>query len=419
MKILAIFTTCFFSLFSCILYGQWEIQSQIPDTTSLRDVFFINNNCGWAVGDDEIILKTCDAGVNWIVQNDYSGYCGENWLNDVFFLDENIGWAVGDRVINMGGNWGTIFHTTNGGDLWSLQLQSGLYKPMNSVYFTNNVNGWAVCGTYGLIKSIDSGENWYHIFPDLANLNCIFFVNELFGWAGGLEEIINTKDGGNSWNFQLDNVEDTRFYDIYFTDTLHGWAVGELQSDESGIIYTTVNGGETWNLIGDSNEILYSCFFIDNYSGWIVGGWETVLYTTDGGENWHDQSVEGSGWLHNIFITEDYQGWIAGGELYHADLSSMVSIENPHVNTKKENRISHYPNPFSNHTTIEFSINESEQVILTILDITGKQIEQLLSENLPKGNHKILWNTKGLKRGIYFSRFITNDGIKSTKMIRL
>ena len=419
MKILTLFITCFFSLFSCILYGQWEIQNQISDTISLRDVFFTNNTFGWVVGDDEIILKTCDAGVTWIVQNDYSGYCGENWLNDVFFLDKDIGWAVGDRVVNMGGHWGTILHTSNGGDVWTEQLENSWYFPMNGVHFTDNANGWAVCEAYGLIKTVDGGENWDHVFDDYVNLECISFVNESHGWAAGYEIIINTTDGGDSWNSQLANVEDTRFYDIYFTDTLHGWAVGELQSDESGIIYSTFNGGETWNLIEDSNERLYSCFFIDNYCGWIVGGHETVLYTTDGGENWHEQSVEGSGWLRNIFVTEDYQGWIAGGGLYHADLSSILSIENPHINTKKENRISHYPNPFSNHTTLEFSIKESGQVTLTILDITGKQIEQLLSKVLPRGNHKILWNTKGLKRGIYFSRFITSEGTKSTKMIKL
>jgi len=419
MKKPNLFITCILSIMSCSLFGQWTVQNQISDTISLRNVSFTNNTCGWVVGDDEIILKTYDAGVTWIVQNDYSGYCGENWLNDVFFLDEDIGWAVGDRVVNTGGHWGTILHTSNGGDVWTEQLINSWYFPMNGVHFTDNANGWAVCGAYGLIKTVDGGENWDHVFNDYLNLECISFVNESHGWAAGYEIIINTTDGGDSWNSQLDNVEDTRFYDIYFTDTLHGWAVGGLQSDESGIIYSTVNGGETWNLIGDSNEKLYSCFFIDNYCGWIVGGWETVLYTTDGGENWHAQSVEGSGWLHNIFITEDYQGWIAGGQLYNANLSSIVGIENQYMITENENRISNYPSPFSNHTNIDFSIEESGLVNLSIFDITGKQIEVLISEVLPSGEHRILWKTEGLKRGIYFCELITNVGVKSIKMIKL
>lgn len=75
----------------------------------MMDIFFLNQNLGWAVGNYGHILKTTDGGETWNHQN--SGVTQE--LNDVEFIDENIGWAVGMN--------GVVLHSTNGGTTWYLQ----------------------------------------------------------------------------------------------------------------------------------------------------------------------------------------------------------------------------------------------------------------------------------------------------------
>ena len=81
------------------------------------------------------------------------------------------------------------------------------------------------------------------------------------------------------------------------------------------------------------------------------------------------------------------------------------------------NIISVYPNPFSNQTTIEFTLPESELVTLSISDITGKRPETILSKKLQIGNHKINWNAEDLNEGVYFIRLETNYQTITKKVI--
>lgn len=76
----------------------WFQQSAIE----LRSTFFVDTLYGWLVHDSNI-YKTNNGGDDWILQN--SGTDQELW--DLFFIDQNAGWAVGNN--------GTILHTINGG----------------------------------------------------------------------------------------------------------------------------------------------------------------------------------------------------------------------------------------------------------------------------------------------------------------
>jgi photosystem II stability/assembly factor-like uncharacterized protein len=70
-------------------------------------------------------------------------------LHDVFFIDSNIGWAVGDA--------GAIFHTTNGGNNWHAQ-ESKTLKHLRGVHFTdvNNRRAVRVSGTLLYTKDGES-----------------------------------------------------------------------------------------------------------------------------------------------------------------------------------------------------------------------------------------------------------------------
>ena len=62
--------------------------------------------CGYANLEDKgIILKTTD-GENWVTNYEVE----ENDLNEIQFIDENTGWAVGEN--------GIVIRTTNGGVTW-------------------------------------------------------------------------------------------------------------------------------------------------------------------------------------------------------------------------------------------------------------------------------------------------------------
>jgi endoglucanase len=71
-----------------------------------------------------------------------------------------------------------------------------------------------------------------------------------------------------------------------------------------------------------------------------------------------------------------------------------------------------FPNPFTGSTRIELFLNEPSHVILTIYDVTGNRVIDLLNEKRTAGKHQVLWdglNEHGQKvpAGIYFCKVKT------------
>jgi len=76
-----------------------------------------------------------------------------------------------------------------------------------------------------------------------------------------------------------------------------------------------------------------------------------------------------------------------------------------------------YPNPFNPATKIKFFIPENTFTSLKIYDVTGKEINTIVNENLSRGEYEYLWNANNLPSGIYFYRLETESYTQTRKMI--
>lgn len=76
-----------------------------------------------------------------------------------------------------------------------------------------------------------------------------------------------------------------------------------------------------------------------------------------------------------------------------------------------------YPNPFNPSTKIKFSIPESQATSLKIFDITGKQIDLLISHYIPAGNYEVEWNAVGIPSGVYFYQLSSGNFSETKRMI--
>lgn len=63
-----------------------------------------------------------------------------------------------------------------------------------------------------------------------------------------------------------------------------------------------------------------------------------------------------------------------------------------------------YPNPFNYSTIINFKLSKYSMVTLKIYDITGREIETLISEYLSAGEYSKNWQANSMPSGIYFYR---------------
>ncbi len=86
--------------------------------------------------------------------------------------------------------------------------------------------------------------------------------------------------------------EDTTFRDVYFTNSTHGWVVGQNETGlRGGIILNTEDGGNSWHLQLYNNFHKFSS--IDTHDGqtiWVAGR-AGLVYSFDGGQTWNDSVV--------------------------------------------------------------------------------------------------------------------------------
>ena len=78
-----------------------------------------------------------------------------------------------------------------------------------------------------------------------------------------------------------------------------------------------------------------------------------------------------------------------------------------------------YPNPFNPTTKINFTINKNSFVRLSVFDLNGKEIQNLLSENLSGGDYYYSFNAQTLASGTYFYQLEANDVVISRRMVLL
>ncbi len=85
-----------------------------------------------------------------------------------------------------------------------------------------------------------------------------------------------------------------------------------------------------------------------------------------------------------------------------------------------ENNLFNHPNPFNPSTTIEFSLKNNSKVFLSIFNIKGQKIKNLVQNELIKGNHSIIWNGadesgKEVSSGIYYFKLNVNGKSETVK----
>lgn len=78
-----------------------------------------------------------------------------------------------------------------------------------------------------------------------------------------------------------------------------------------------------------------------------------------------------------------------------------------------------FPNPFNPVTVIKYSLPVESNVIISVFNILGEQVIQLVNENKKNGFYTVEWNASNLSSGVYFYRImaVPNNGAQVYKQI--
>jgi photosystem II stability/assembly factor-like uncharacterized protein len=396
-----------------LVFGLFLVSFVYAQSTVNEHSIKFTGTAATLVGDDGIIMRSTNSGLNWIEQNSnvtnallgnssksgLSIVAGENgvilrsvdngmtWdmilpgtlenLNDAEVIDVN------NAVVC--GNNGTILASSNSGLTWD-SVVSGVNYNLLDIKFINNTG--FITGEMGtLLKSVDAGRTWTEI--DMSFTNNKFNAVEVIDadnliLVGEYGKILLSNNGGESWYGPSGFMYETNLNDVVFFSSTDGIIAGD-----DGLILKTVDGGYSWTpsvtpFVGNQYDFFSVAFEDINY-GISIGNEGVDVYTSDGGNTWNMTPP-----------IKDLAGF---------DGSRSIQL--------KQN----YPNPFNPSTVISFQLPKNANVTLKIYDIIGKEVACLVNGHLLAGSHSVNFNASGLASGVYFYKINISDGVENNSRI--
>ncbi len=384
--------------------AQW-VQLTSPTSEILYGVHFVNDLTGFAAGNlNGAVLKTVDGGLSW--NSIATG--GSGTFYDLYFSNEQTGYAAGtSRQIlmtqNSGATW--VMRSSGAGTIYELEVPTAV--------------GYAVGSDPTIVdKTVYYGINWTPLTPPTAEpLRGCNFVSPAIGWICGYNgTIIRTTDGAANWIPQTQaasmNFECVRFY-----GSAAGYAAGQ-----GGVMVRTVNSGQTWTTVNTGTTgTLYDIFLVNSISGWVVGENGIILKTSDAGLNWTAQQCPVTSTLHSVYMATPLTGYIvgAGGVVLKTTTgggipAGIIGNELPANFELRQN----YPNPFNPVTNIEYTIQKTAAVRLSVYNLAGELAEVLVNGVQSPGSYKVVFDGSGFSSGVYMY-VLEVDGFRDTKRMVL
>ncbi len=407
---------------------QYWLNVSSPVNKTLTKSFFIDTVFGWAAGDSGAIINTTNGGNNWVKQS--SGITNFA-IDDIFFINQNSGWALANDFFFQGT---VMLRTSNGGINWTSSRYPDTTLVFNTIYFLDTLTGY-MTGYSGLIyKTTNSGSNWFNCFIDtsycpflyLFPKTKLYFIDHTTGFACGGQidiqgMIWKTTNAGANWFTYC--VASEPLYNI--TAVSNNKIVangGDFEYGLSTVIST--DGGNNWNY--ELNNILargYSLAFRTQKEVWVPLNYlQSFAVNTDSGNIgsvWREiPSPDGKLINSTIFMTPTF-GWSFGSEgVIYKYNSAVIGLSDegtgvPGAFTLSQN----YPNPFNPSTTIGYTINSGGMVKAEIFNITGELVQNIFNNYQPQGYHAIEWNAARYPSGIYFFRLSSGGKQETIKML--
>jgi hypothetical protein len=263
---------------------------------------------------------------------------------------------------------------------------------------------------------------------------------------------------GDSWQF----IDYCVSYDFYYPDTFNfSYLTQEITTDtvmpngkkyycfipdiEYGDCYRRVDSinyqvleYDTFNIENNYETVIYDLSILDS-TRWQNGRDEyyyigTTLMPEKVGQvdlyriqTWYDNEVgsakriaQGIGlcflWGGDAMV--QCYSKLVWAKINGVEYGQVVSIPQSENHIPENNILyQNYPNPFNAETIIKIFVYRESMVSLSIYDLRGRFIENLVDQRLDRGNYLYKWNVKNKGSGLYIYQMKTEDGVKVRKCL--
>lgn len=342
------------------------------------------------------IYKSTDLGLNW------KNIAPSNLINS--FMVHNSG------IISYKQSNGNVMFTLDKGETWEefSLLNSGSVNSLmliNSNYFFSFSSS-----TNTIYQSNDKGKSWYPVWY-LGNFGpsqyaSFAYKNEFEIYFSYGNKVYKSNNYGKDWALHAQLTSDERINKIAISPYGHLFAICSRTVYDISIgiprklEIPDIGGGEV-DIKFSEKGMMY------------IYSWYKFYLSDDFGITFKE--------ILKGYPEKVYSAAIIGNSLFTVtNYAGVLTIQLENANPKKYPErffTNNFPNPFNGITNVVFYNEKQQKISLRIFDILGREIETIVSSELPQGFYKYSWSSKNISSGIYFYRIQTSSYTETKKMI--
>ena len=248
---------------------------------------FINSTDGYLGGGDGALVATHDGGKTFESAG-FDGLVNGNTINSLCFLSKDTGFSVGML--------GRIMKTTDAGKNWI--PYSPTYLPITNLTFVDPVNSYAMTSR-SIYKTSDKWKTWNLLglktgvqYASQSNFEQFHFLSSDTGFVTTSfpPRIHHTFDGGITWDTaSIISADLDQVRNLQFLDSKTGFmSIVASFGSATGYILKTKDGGLTWNITGSPSDNVNSFRQIHyvNENTAYANTYNQLYKTIDGCKTW-------------------------------------------------------------------------------------------------------------------------------------
>lgn len=229
-----------------------------------------------AVGLRGHIVYSDDEGKSWVqaqvpVSSD---------LVAVSFVDERNGWATG--------HYGVVLHTADGGATWSKQLDGKAAAEITLKYYAAKTGA-------DLTPDVERAARQAKALVDEANTQTMLdirFENDREGYVvGTFNRIFRTEDGGKTWTPLMDRTDNPKELHFY---AIHSDGKATYLTGEQGMVWRLDKAKNHFDAMQTPYNGTLFGLIVDDSTLLVYGMRGSLLRSGDEGKTWERVQLEGN-----------------------------------------------------------------------------------------------------------------------------
>jgi photosystem II stability/assembly factor-like uncharacterized protein len=384
----------------------WFALNNGLNAATVLDIHFDNNGILFTASWSNGLSISTDQGGSWEMINN-----GVTNVNFYSIISDDGG------TLYSGSERGA-FRSTNKGENWQ-----SITRPGNGFVFNLKKDKkdriYALTYGSGIHRTTDKGETWQRIDHNFNSAYIFGFETDrqdnLYVGGRGGGAIYKSTDDGNTWDKVYEGIPEAVVASISISQNGDIFAAiineGILKSTDGGLIWEKKNIGLPNTKVRPLNINNEGNIFTALYN-------EGIYKSVNNGESWIE--ITGNMSLTEVRKIVSYKNelYLATNEsVWKSNPDSLTSVAEDDVKPKEYFLSQNYPNPFNPSTTIKYSLAEAGRVTLSIYDLLGREVINLIDEEKPAGEYETTWNASSYPSGVYFMRMQAGEFSETRKVV--